>query len=124
MKKQIQWLTAVAALFALLAVGAPMAGEGVEKMPGKSMEDLIKSAKTKAEHEALASHYEMEAKEMQQKAAQHKKEGEIYGAFPHHYKGVETYLQHCNAIASNYEKAAEETLGLAKLHRQMAAEAK
>jgi len=116
MKRQIQWLTAVTALFALLVVGAPMAEE--------SMEDMIKSAKTKAEHEALASHYEMEAKELQDKAAEHKKMGEVYGAFPHHYKGAETYKQHCDSIASDYEKAAEETLALAKLHRQMAEEAK
>jgi hypothetical protein len=116
MKRQIQWLTVVAALFALLTVGAPMAGE--------NMEDMIKNAKTKGEHEVLASHYEMEGKGLQQKATEHKKMGQVYGAFPHHYKGAETYMQHCNAIASNYEKAAGETLELAKLHRQMASEAK
>ncbi len=116
MKRHIQWLTVLAALFALLTVGAPMAGE--------NMEDMIKNAKTKAQHEALASHYEMEAKGLQQKAQKHKEMGKVYGAFPHHYKGAVTFVEHCNAIASNYEKAAEETLELAKMHRQMASEAK
>ncbi|MFI3154984.1 MAG: hypothetical protein QX199_02385 [Methylococcaceae bacterium] len=80
----------------------------------------VQNAKTKADHEALAQHYEEAAKEMQLKVEEHKKllgqyqsKGYLYG------RQAEDFKAHCQRLINDYEKAAEENLEMAKMHRQM-----
>ncbi|MCI0558646.1 MAG: hypothetical protein MN733_09135, partial [Nitrososphaera sp.] len=81
------------------------------------------NAKTKADHETLASHYELQAKALTSKAEEHRRMGKAYGGTPLSHKNTTTFAQHCNAIAYDYEEAAKQNKALADLHRKLAAEA-
>jgi hypothetical protein len=80
----------------------------------------VQNAETKADHEALAQHYEEAAKEMQLKVDEHKKLLSQYEAKSYLYgKQAEDLKAHCQRLIDVYEKAAEENLSMAKMHRQM-----
>jgi hypothetical protein len=81
--------------------------------------------KTRSDHEALAKHYEDAAKEMQEKADDHKKMLGQYEAKKALYgKQAQSLISHCQGLVRNYEQAAAENRNMADSHRQMAAEAK
>lgn len=116
MSRKIVWLFFFSAL--LLSVGVPLVTQSVETT---DMERAIENAKSKADHETLAAHYEQEAKMLNDKAEEHRRMAKAYGALAH--KAASTFGQHCEAIASKQEAVAQENLALAKLHRQLAEEA-
>ena len=87
------------------------------------MDTMIQSATTKADHEALAMHYEQEAKALQAKAAEHRAMAQAYAKSGAFVRTKSNLLQHCDTLASKYREAAEENLELAKQHRQLAGEA-
>lgn len=81
----------------------------------------IENATTKADHETLATYYELKAKELTKKAEGHRHKASLYGALP--YGGPKssfTFAQHYTALASRLEDAAQESLALAKRHREQA----
>jgi uncharacterized membrane-anchored protein YhcB (DUF1043 family) len=84
------------------------------------MDIMIQRATTKADHEALATHYEQEAKALQAKAADHRSMGQAYAKSGGYVVTKTNLTLHCSALASSYEKAAGENLELAKQHRQLA----
>jgi len=88
------------------------------------MSQAVQSATSNADHEALAQHYEKAAEEMQLKVDEHKKllsqyqaTGYRYGRLPDDF--VEYFIDHCQRLIDVYEKAVEENLSMANLHRQM-----
>ena len=84
------------------------------------MSQAVQSATSKADHEALAKHYEDTAKELQLKADEHKKLLSQYQAKSYLYgKQAQSIENHCDVLINSYEKAAEANLNMAKLHRQM-----
>jgi hypothetical protein len=84
------------------------------------MDTMIQRATTKADHEALAAHYEQEAKALQAKGAEHRRMAQAY-AKSGGYTVTKTNLpQHCEALASRYQEAAGENLELARQHHQLA----
>lgn len=84
------------------------------------MSHAVQNAKSKADHEALAQHYEEAAKEMQLKVEEHKKLLSQYQSESYLYgRQAEDLKAHCQRLINVYEKAAEENLIMAKLHRQM-----
>ena len=84
------------------------------------MSQAVQNAKSKADHEALAQHYEEAAKEMQLKVEEHKKLLSQYQSESYLYgRQAEDLKAHCQRLIDVYEKAAEENLSMAKLHRQM-----
>ncbi|HSE67403.1 MAG TPA: hypothetical protein VLB12_10465 [Gemmatimonadales bacterium] len=87
------------------------------------MDSRIQSATTKADHVALATHYEQEAQTMQDKAAEHRNMAQAYAKSGGYAVTKGNALQHCNALASTYQQAAGENLELAKQHRQLAEQA-
>ena len=89
------------------------------------MTQAVQSARTRTDHESLAKHYDDAAKEMQVKAAEHKKllaqyqfNKAIYG------KQAQSLISHCQGLVRVYEQAAAENDNTAKSHRLMAAEVK
>ena len=84
---------------------------------------MIQSAKTKADHEQIASIYEQQASADRAAAENHRRMESLYrGIDP--TAGGRGYGQmgvHCKNIAEGYARAAEEHDALAKLHRQAAA---
>jgi hypothetical protein len=95
------------------------------------MTQSVQSAKTGSDHERLAKHYEDAAKEMQAKAAEHKKllaqyeaNNRLYGEWAGFAKQSSSLISHCQGLVRIYEQAAFENVSMAESHRQMAAEAK
>ena len=100
--------------FGLLAACAEMPPHPMD------MSQSVQNAESKADHEALAIHYEEAAKEMQLKVDEHKKLLSQYESKSYLYgKQAQSLKDHCQWLINAYEKAAEENLSMAKLHRQM-----
>jgi cytoplasmic iron level regulating protein YaaA (DUF328/UPF0246 family) len=100
--------------FGLLAACAEMNPHSMD------MSQAVQNAASKADHEALAEHYEEAAKEMQDKADEHKKLLSQYQSKSYLYgKQAQDLKAHCQRLIDVYEKAAEENLSMAKLHRQL-----
>lgn len=89
------------------------------------MTEAVQAAKTRSDHEALAKHYDEAAKEMQVKAAEHKKMAAQYEANKGLYgKQAQSLISHCQGLVRVYEQAAAENRSMAESHRQMASEMK
>lgn len=88
------------------------------------MTSAIQNAKTREDHDALASHYEAVAHDMRLRAQEHKKELEYYDMHPYYGTRTQDLKAHCRKLISSYEQAAETNMSMAKAHRQMAEEAK
>jgi hypothetical protein len=89
------------------------------------MTEAIRNAKTRSDHEALARHYEDAAKEMQEKAANHKKMLGQYEANRALYgKQAQSLISHCQGLIRIYEQAAAENRSMAESQRQIAADTK
>jgi hypothetical protein len=89
------------------------------------MTQAVQSARTRSDHENLAKHYQEAAKEMQAKAAEHKKLLPQYEANRGLYgKRSSSLISHCQGLVRIYEQAAAENLSMVESHRQIAAEAK
>ncbi|MFZ2170706.1 MAG: hypothetical protein WAW61_13860, partial [Methylococcaceae bacterium] len=84
------------------------------------MTQAVQNAETKANHEALAEHYEDAAKEMQDKVDEHKKLLSQYESKSYLYgRQAQDLKAHGQRLIDVYKKAAEENLSMAKLHREM-----
>ena len=89
------------------------------------MTQAVQSAKTGSDHQSLAKHYEDAAKDMQAKAAEHKKLLAQYEANKSLYgKQASSLISHCQGLVRIYEQGAADNMSMAESHRQMAAEAK
>jgi hypothetical protein len=103
----------------LLALGLATACSEMVSHP-MDMTQAVENAKSKADHEALARHYEEAARDMQLKADEHKKLLSQYEAKGYLYGKQALDLQaHCRRLINAYEKAAEENLEMARLHQQL-----
>jgi endonuclease III len=103
----------------LLSLGLLYACSEMNPHP-MDMSQAVLNAESKADHEALAQHYEEAAKEMQLKVDEHKKLLGQYESKSYLYgRQAEDIKAHCRRLIDVYEKAAEENLSMAKLHRQM-----
>lgn len=84
------------------------------------MSQAVQNAESKADHEALAKHYEEAAAEMQVKVDEHKKLLAQYEAKSYLYgRQAGDFKAHCEGLINAYEKAVEANLSMAKMHRQM-----
>jgi hypothetical protein len=111
-------------LFAVLAVSVLLTACATDPHP-MNMTQMIENAKTSADHEALAKHYEEAAKDMQAKVEEHKQWFVQYQTKSYLYgKQAEAMKNHCQSLISSYQQAAEANLKMAADHRQMAAEVK
>jgi hypothetical protein len=109
----------------VLAVGVLLLG-GACAPAGKMTHDMntmIQQASTKADHEALAAHYEEEARALRAKATEHEMRAQAYAKGGGYVKGKTNLIQHCNVLAAKYREVATEYLDLAKEHRELAAAA-
>jgi hypothetical protein len=94
-----------------------------ELHPGHSAEikELMLNPKTAADHEALASHYETDAKIFEDKVEEHKKILSQYQREPWLFgKQATGFGIHCENLIRIYSQAMEENMEMAKIHRQLA----
>lgn len=88
-----------------------------------NMTQAVKSARTSADHGALAKRYEEAASQMQAKVQEHKTELKEYEYRSEHYgKRAQDLQAHCRGLIRYYEQAAEANREMAEMHRQIAAE--
>lgn len=111
----------VAAVVALggCAAQAPSAPVGIAQ--------LIESASSGQDHENIASQYERQAVMDAAAAKRHVGYAATYRKNTSPKSGVQTheeFAKHCESLARAYEQAADENLTLAKMHRNLAGEAK
>lgn len=122
MKHTMRWL-----VFSVSAVslGAVLMFEGCasgRSLSPVAMEQKIVNARTRADHEELASLYESYAKADQTAVKQHEGLAAQYRAPG--YRGTGSIsAQHCDGAARAYRQAALENMALAKVHRELAAQA-
>ncbi len=83
----------------------------------------IASAKTAADHEAIAAEYEQEAKDLDEKAALHADMAKHYGMDQYAHQRKPSLKKHCEDLSASLKKSAEQAREMAKLHRQMAQQA-
>jgi hypothetical protein len=122
MRKMATLASAVALLILAAGVFAPSArlsaGEEAD------LEKMISSAKTAANHEAIAAEYERAAAEAKAKSEKHRAMGEAYKKAGGALVGKLHIDMHCESLADIYARAAKENEVLAKIHHGMAKETK
>jgi hypothetical protein len=92
--------------------------------PSPDLLQRIDSARTRGDHEALATYYDREAAAARAKAAEHRKMAMSYqGRVPDPRAGG-SLPAHCNAIVRMQEGIAAEYEGMASAHRQFAEQAR
>ena len=87
---------------------------------------LMQNPKTAADYEAVASHYEEDAKIYKDKVEEHKKILSQYEREPWLFGRQEAtgFGVHCKNLIRIYSQAAEENLEMAKMYKQRAEEIK
>lgn len=88
------------------------------------MTNAIQGAKTSADHDALAKHYEAAAEAARLKVKEHKKELREYETHPYYGRRAQDLKAHCHRLINSYEQTVEANMAMAEIHRKMAAEAR
>ena len=91
--------------------------------PSPELLQRIESARTRGDHEALATHYNQEAAKARAIADNHRKMAKSYQGNLAGGRGGAGMPAHCNAIVRSHEGIAAEYEGMAAAHRQFAAQA-
>ena len=107
-------LAAVAAVFVATTTFTAFAGEK------KSVDAMIESAKTPADHKALAAKFEQAASDATAQAEMHRKMGDSYKKTGGVAIAKWKLDEHCSALVAKYEALAKENSEMAKAHQQMA----
>ena len=84
------------------------------------MTQAIQKAETSEDHMALAKHYEATAELMLAKARASARELEEYEMHPYYGVRAQDLKAHCRTAVSEYRRAAEVNLEIARSHREMA----
>ena len=82
---------------------------------GKSIVQMVRDAKTPADHQAIAAVYEKEAQAAQQKAKEHSQLKDVYAAKP----DMQKMVSHCDTIAKQYQEIATELTAMAEMDKKM-----
>jgi hypothetical protein len=83
----------------------------------------VQSAKTAADHEAIAKYYDEQGADATKKAAMHRKMGESYKGMATSIgkgAGISSMPQHCEALAKDFDGEAEHYKAMAQTHRELA----
>lgn len=104
----------------LLALGLLIACAEMNPHP-MDMSVAVQNATTKADHEALAQHYEEAAKESQLKVEEHKKLLEQYRSHSYLYgRKAQDLIAHCQRLVNDFEKIVASNQKMAEMHRELA----
>jgi cell division protein ZapA (FtsZ GTPase activity inhibitor) len=104
----------VLGIMTLVSLSSSLAGES------KSIEQRVRTAKTPADHKALATFFQKEAQASQRQATRHLQLKEAYAAMPN----AQMMVSHCDAIAKHYQEIAKELTSMAEMHKETAAMAR
>lgn len=121
--RKMATLVSVAAMV-VLAAGAFTPSANLSAGEEADLEKMISSAKTAADHEAIATEYEHAAAEAKASSEKHHAMGEAYKKAGGALVAKQHIDMHCESLAKLYAKAAKENEALAKAHKHMAMEVK
>ncbi len=120
--KRVTMLLA-AGLVLLAAASLPIIRAGAQQavVTDDNLDQMITSAKTPADHEAIATYFEQEAADTKKKADLHRRTAETYRSakIPKPVYMAEM----CDNIAAMWDKIAADQEKLATAHREMAKKA-
>ena len=123
-------LSLVLVLVATLMTGSTTAHAAVAggSVTAKTLKQKITSAKTAADHKAIAGYYRAEATKAQVKVTEHQEMTETYrkagfGTVSKSPNAPGT-IEHCNHLVKTYQSLAESLEMMAKEHEAMAANVK
>ena len=129
MEKNFMWFrrgAGVALVAAMVtSAGCVAVAQGPTKPAG--LEQKIEKASSRPDHEEIAAQYEQQAVADSAAAKRHQGYATTYRKNQGPRSGQQqslTLAKHCDSLAQTYQRAADENLALAKLHREMAAGAK
>ncbi|MGE0823491.1 MAG: hypothetical protein AB7G75_24370 [Candidatus Binatia bacterium] len=117
--------TTISVVVAVLTMGAlKYVLPDIAMAQDKNIEQMLTTAKTPADHQAIADFYRAEGARLQREAERHaglaqKAQSEAGGQMPwasHHYQ----WAEHCRKLADSLGQAAQEAQALAKIHESMA----
>ncbi|MDO8431477.1 MAG: hypothetical protein Q7S58_03615 [Candidatus Binatus sp.] len=118
MKRVTMLLAAGLLLLAAAALPTIRAGAQQPVVTDDDLDQMITSAKTPAEHEAIAAFYEQQAANAKQKADLHRRTAETYRKMRIHKPAYMAEM--CDGIAAMWDKIAADNSKLAKEHQEMA----
>ena len=110
------------ALLALAAFALPV-------FPARAANDAdmlkqVQSAKTPADHEAIAKQYDADAAQATASATMHRKMGEAYkgqvATSSGKGAGISAMPEHCESLAKNFDADSEQFKSMAQTHRALA----
>lgn len=107
-------------LLAALLTGCASGPSG----PSPDLLQRIQSARTRGDHEELATYYTKQATAARAVAAEHRKMAQSYQGMFAGGRGGASMPAHCNAIVRSQDAVAAEYDAMAAGHQKMAAEAK
>jgi hypothetical protein len=85
--------------------------------------EKVQTAKTAADHEAIASYYDAQAAEAKKKADEHRRMADTYkagGTSIGKGSGPVALPQHCQALARMFDDEAAHYRAMAETHRELA----
>jgi hypothetical protein len=116
-------LTTFAVVAAMFSAPLPTRWAWAEEMAGHDMADMVKNAKTAADHEALATMYDKEAADAKSMAAQHRQMAKSYAGVSG--KQFATAMpQHCQSLVKSFDEQAAMYEKMAAGEREAAKRAK
>ena len=118
MKRVTMLLAAVLVLLAAASLPIMRAGAQQAVVTDDNVDQMIASAKTPADHEAIATFYEQQAADAKKKADLHRRIAETYRRLK---ISKPVYMADmCDGIAAMWDKIAADNSKLAKAHQNMA----
>jgi hypothetical protein len=98
---------------------------GCAAAPGSPLTDLpqlIETAHSHSEHEALIAYYKAQASAARAQVAEHRRLAKSYQDAPSRGRDGQSMAEHCTAIARMYESIASEYEGMVEFHQLLASE--
>jgi hypothetical protein len=121
MRRVTIFLALILVLFAAGTLPTIRAGAQQAVVTDDNLDQMIASAKTPAEHDAIAAFYEQQATDAKKKAELHRNTAETYRKLK--ISKPVGMAEMCDGIAAMWAKIAADNSRLAEAHREMAKEA-
>jgi hypothetical protein len=121
MRRATIFLAAVLMLFAAASLPNIRADAQQAVVTDDNLDQMITSAKTPAEHEAIAAFYEQQATDAKKKAELHRNTADTYRKLK--ISKPVGMAEMCDGIAAMWAKIAADNSKLAEAHREMAKQA-
>ena len=118
MRKIVILLAGILMLAATATLPTYQARAQQTEVTDENLDQSVANAKTPADHEAIASYYDKEAADNEAKAKFHHAVHHNYVKF--HLKTATDMAPHCDSLAKDYQRAADQDKALAAGHRKMA----